>query len=333
MAVAVGVSLLCTLGVVGPARSRLAPRQSTHTRALVILDGVHTESHGSREAELVGRVRELEDLLAASADTTFLEDAERARQRRNALDAALGAIGVGLAAVDDHASALAMYNRFVEPRRDRTAASAYARQPLGRLAAAAAHNIAHIIRRAEAEAAAYIRTCDEAHQAQVAADLPRHPITLILDNVRSAYNVGSLLRTADTARCCEVIACGYTPRPPHPKIDKTAFAAAREVKVRHFPSTLAAVRAVQAEGTAVWAMETTGRSKVYTAVSVPPKVALVLGNEEVGVDPDVLDAVDELIEIPTFGRKNSLNVACAAPVVVFECLRQWGRLNSPLRGE
>jgi tRNA G18 (ribose-2'-O)-methylase SpoU len=146
---------------------------------------------------------------------------------------------------------------------------------------------------------------------------------LILDNVRSAYNVGSILRTAETAGCEEVLCCGFTPTPPHDKLAKTACGADTSVPTRHFPSTLAAVAYSREKGFALVGMETTSRSQSYTAMPYPSKTALVLGNEVTGVDTAVMDACDALVEIPTFGFKNSLNVASAAPVVVFEVLRQW----------
>ena len=90
-----------------------------------------------------------------------------------------------------------------------------------------------------------------------------------------------------------------------------------------------AVRALQAQGVAVYAMETTGTAECYGAVDFPPAgIALVLGNEETGVDTRVIEAADAVVEIPTFGFKNSLNIAAAAPVVVFEVLRRWGALEA-----
>jgi 23S rRNA (guanosine2251-2'-O)-methyltransferase len=150
-----------------------------------------------------------------------------------------------------------------------------------------------------------------------------HYFAQVLDNVRSAYNVGSILRTAETGGVEEVLCCGLTPCPPHDKISKTAFSAAFSVPTRHFMSTLAAIAALRSDGYVVYGMETTSRSSNYSAVRYPEKVALVLGNEVTGIDTSVMKMCDALIEIPTFGMKNSLNVACAAPVVVFEVLRQW----------
>ena len=107
--------------------------------------------------------------------------------------------------------------------------------------------------------------------------LPMHPLLLILDNIRSAYNVGSLFRTAETALVQEVITCGFTPHPPHDKLKKTACRSLENVPSRHFSTTLEAVQTVKEEGYRVYAMETTSRSACYAHVAFPEKVALVLG--------------------------------------------------------
>ena len=156
------------------------------------------------------------------------------------------------------------------------------------------------------------------------AALGKHPIHLVLDHLRSAFNVGSIFRTADTARLAEVVTCGYTAHPPHPKLDKTALGTLEYVPSRHFDTTVEAVEDLQAAGVQVWALETTSRSVPHTAVVYPQPVALVLGNEALGVERAVLERCDRLIEIPMYGYKNSLNVAAACAVVVFEILRQWG---------
>lgn len=288
----------------------------------------------ARPADLASLSAEVARLRAELAAEVRAAGRPSEAARVAALDAALAAVELAPDAVDANPSARAMYNRFVSPRAVRAGEAdagvdAPGRQPLETLARAAAHNIAHTLRRDAAEAAAYIRTCDAAHAEAEALALPTHPLALVLDNLRSAYNVGSLLRTADTARCAEVVTCGYCPHPPHAKIDKTAFNAARSVRTRHFEATAAALRALRAEGYALWAMETTERSLCYaSAAPLPPRLALVLGNEEVGVDPAVLEMCDALVEVPTFGVKNSLNVASAAPIVVFDVLRRWGRLPS-----
>jgi len=196
----------------------------------------------------------------------------------------------------------------------------------------AAHHIGHLLREEAAAKAAYLRNNDAA--ARTTQRLSPHPLTLVLDNVRSAYNVGSLFRTADTARCAEIVTCGYTPHPPHPKLAKTAFGALDSVATTHEESTLHAVRALQKRGVKVYAMETTDSAVNYAAAAFPrgeAGIALVLGNEQIGVDTNVLAAVDGTVEIPTFGLKNSLNVASAGAIVVYEVLRQWGELEGEKR--
>jgi 23S rRNA (guanosine2251-2'-O)-methyltransferase len=168
-----------------------------------------------------------------------------------------------------------------------------------------------------------VRNFDAPLSAEEYARLPKHPIHLVLDHLRSAFNVGSIFRTADTARLARVVTCGYTAHPPHAKLDKTALGTLDYVASEHYDSTIDAVDALRAQNIPVWGLETTSRSKLYTAVSYPRPLALVLGNEALGVGRDVLERCDELIEIPTFGFKNSLNVASAAAVAVFEILRQW----------
>lgn len=152
---------------------------------------------------------------------------------------------------------------------------------------------------------------------------PKFPVTLVLDNLRSAFNVGSIFRTADTTRLQRIVTCGYTAHPPHPRLDKTALGTLDYVETTHIDDTRQAIDQLRDEGVAIWGLETTSGSRSYTEVRYPKPVALVLGNEALGIERDVLQACDELIEVPVFGYKNSLNVACAAAVVAFEVLRQW----------
>eukprot|EP00967_Tisochrysis_lutea_P146653 scaffold277228_cov36-Tisochrysis_lutea.AAC.1 len=195
----------------------------------------------------------------------------------------------------------------------------------------AAHHVIHLLKAERVASAVWFRNTDvvERPSGIDGSNDVRVPVTLILDNVRSAYNVGSIFRTADTACLAEVVTCGFTPHPPHPKLEKTGFGAITAVPSRHFGSTLAALAVLRSEGIEhIAAMETTERSENYVAANYPSKgVALILGNEEVGVDTSVLEQCDDIIEIPTLGTKNSLNVASAASVVVFEVLRQWGHLH------
>ena len=155
------------------------------------------------------------------------------------------------------------------------------------------------------------------------ARLPKHPLYLILDHLRSAFNVGSLFRTADAARLAGVYTCGYTAHPPHPKLDKTALGTLQYIETRHFETTLEAIEHLRARDVPVWALETTSQSRCYTELSYPRPLGLVVGNEALGVSHEVLERCDQLVEIPMYGYKNSLNVAAAGAVLSFEVLRQW----------
>jgi tRNA G18 (ribose-2'-O)-methylase SpoU len=101
------------------------------------------------------------------------------------------------------------------------------------------------------------------------------------------------------------------------------------VPTRHFEDAVQAVRTLRSEGYTIAVLETTYLSQKYTNVSYPKKVALVLGNEVIGVDTRIVDMADMVLEIPTFGVKNSLNVASAASIVMFEVLRQWNTDGAP----
>jgi len=120
-----------------------------------------------------------------------------------------------------------------------------------------------------------------------------------------------------------VVTCGITAHPPHQKLRKTALSAVELVPTRHFEDTLAAIEVLRKEGYSIAVMETTSLSVSHTRAVYPKQLALVAGNEVTGVDPRIIEAADLVVQIPTFGVKNSLNVASAVPIVLFEVLRQW----------
>lgn len=156
---------------------------------------------------------------------------------------------------------------------------------------------------------------------QLAAPLP---LTVVLDNVRSAFNVGSVFRTAEAARIRELLLCGITPYPPNEKLDRTALGTVHRVAWRHYLSGREALSALRAEGARIWACELCEGAVSLRDARFTRPAAVVFGHEVAGVSPAILAAADEVIEIPLFGRKNSLNVATAAGIVIFEVLRQWG---------
>ncbi len=175
-----------------------------------------------------------------------------------------------------------------------------------------------------ADQAEYLRNTDKSVPlARLEEQRELNPIVLILDNVRSAFNVGSIFRTAETAGVQELVTSGISPHPPHPKLRKTALGSVDTVPHRHVDDCYNAVLEYKQRGYYIVVMETATTSRCYTDVAYPRKVAVVVGNEVTGVDPRIMEAADVVAEIPMFGVKNSLNVASAAPIVLFEILRQW----------
>ena len=168
-----------------------------------------------------------------------------------------------------------------------------------------------------------VRNFDAAISVEEYARLGKHPLYLVLDNLRSAFNVGAIFRSVDAARLAGVLTCGYTAHPPHKKLDKTPLGTLDYVPTPHFDTALDALDYLSAEGIVAWALETTSHSVSYTDVEYPQPLALVLGNEALGVERAVLERCERIVEIPMYGYKNSLNVASAAAVVAFEALRQW----------
>lgn len=145
------------------------------------------------------------------------------------------------------------------------------------------------------------------------------PLTVVLDDVRSLYNVGSVLRSCDAFRVEKVVLCGITAAPPHPEIHKTALGAEDSVSWRHADSALEAVRELRRQGVTVMAVEQCeGSTMLNTFVpETGRRYAVVLGNEVKGVRQDVVDECDGCLEIPQFGTKHSLNVSVTAGIVVW----------------
>jgi len=169
----------------------------------------------------------------------------------------------------------------------------------------------------------HIKTHDSPLTPEEFRRLPRHPITVILDNLRSAFNVGSIVRTADCARIEKVIFCGITAHPPNPKVIKTAMGTLDYVSWEYISSTLKAVERCRQDGRRVICLEVTDVSKPYHGIEYPRPLCLVVGNEALGISRDVLETADEIVEIPMRGFKNSVNVAVAFGIVAFEAVRQF----------
>ena len=159
--------------------------------------------------------------------------------------------------------------------------------------------------------------------AAVAKTLHRTPLTLVLENVRSGANVGSVLRTADAFALAEVCLVGITPRPPHREILKTSLGAEETVAWSHYAGIEECLGALRQNGTRILALEqATGSYKVGDArfgesLLRAGGLALVLGNEVRGVTQAALDRCDGAVEVPQFGMKHSLNVSVAAGIVSY----------------
>lgn len=150
----------------------------------------------------------------------------------------------------------------------------------------------------------------------------RHPIYLLIDNVRSLYNVGSIFRTADSGLVKELILCGFTPHPPRKEIEKTALGAIDTVPWVYYKSSIEAVNKLKKEGIKIFALEITDSSKPYTEIKKEDfPLCLVIGNELTGLSNELLNLADEVIEIPMYGVKHSLNVSVATGIALFEAIR------------
>lgn len=154
------------------------------------------------------------------------------------------------------------------------------------------------------------------------------PLVMVLDNVRSLHNVGSVLRTADAFRIEAVYMCGITATPPSAEIHKTALGAEDSVEWHYFADTLEVVRHLQKQGYVVLAVEQVEGSLKLDAFRFDPsrRYALVMGNEVKGVRQDVVDQADQALEIPQYGTKHSMNVSVTAGIVMWEVERQIGAL-------
>ena len=165
-----------------------------------------------------------------------------------------------------------------------------------------------------------VRSFDARIPLEEYAALEKNPLYIIVDNLRSAFNVGSIFRLCDAMRVSGLYLCGYTAFPPHVKLEKTSLGTIDYVPWKKFPSTVDAVNHLKERGIQVWAAETTSESVPYNAAKYPSPLGIVFGNEALGVSRDVLDLCDTLVEIPLHGFKNSINVAASCAVIGFAAI-------------
>jgi len=149
------------------------------------------------------------------------------------------------------------------------------------------------------------------------------PLVVVLDNVRSLHNVGSVFRTADAFLVEAVYLCGITSTPPHAEIHKTALGAENTVDWKYYEDTHQALAELKTNGYTVLAIEQAAGSTMLTDLRMDStkKYAVILGNEVKGVQQSVVDACDGCIEIPQFGTKHSLNVSVTGGIIIWELFK------------
>jgi len=149
------------------------------------------------------------------------------------------------------------------------------------------------------------------------------PVIAVLENIRSAYNVGSVFRTADAFLLEAIYITGYTCIPPHKEIKKTALGAEESVDWKHFANATEAIKTLKENGYKVYAIEQAINSLMLQKLTFEPneKIAVIFGNEVTGVEQETILQCDGCIEIPQLGMKHSLNIATAAGVVLWEIVR------------
>ena len=160
------------------------------------------------------------------------------------------------------------------------------------------------------------------------------PIVVVLDEVRSALNVGSVFRTADAFACAEVVLCGITATPPNREIMKTALGSTESVAWRHFSETETALNVLRTEGYLLVAVEQADATiflqnidnQLFAKHSEDIKIALILGNEVDGVSDVAMQMADYVVEVPQFGTKHSLNIAVTAGIVVWAFAKRLRRI-------
>lgn len=157
-----------------------------------------------------------------------------------------------------------------------------------------------------------------------AQKVQRSPISLMIHNVRSLYNVGSIFRTCDAALVSQLTLCGYTPHPPRKEIEKTALGAVETVPWNYEKDIFKAINNYKELNFKVFALEITDKKRSYDSLNpIDFPLCILAGNEITGLDNEILNSCDDAIEIPMLGVKHSLNVSVAVGIALFEALRKF----------
>ena len=153
----------------------------------------------------------------------------------------------------------------------------------------------------------------------------KSPITIVLDNIRSLNNIGSVFRTSDAFAIERVILCGITAQPPHKDINRTALGATESVEWMYFEHTIDAIKELRSTGHTLMAVEQTEKSTRLDewTYNFSSPLAIVMGNEVFGVDQEVIDACDGSLEVPMVGTKHSLNISVCAGIVLWKAFEMY----------
>lgn len=149
------------------------------------------------------------------------------------------------------------------------------------------------------------------------------PLVFVLDNIRSAFNVGSIFRTAECLSAEKIYLCGYTPNPSQWKVEKTAMGTQENISWEEAPKLSDCIDKLKKQGYRIVGLETTSHAVDLFVPFDTSATAFVLGNERFGLDPEIIKSLDEVRIVPLRGRKNSLNVGVTAAIAGFEWMRQW----------
>ena len=153
--------------------------------------------------------------------------------------------------------------------------------------------------------------------------MKRTPLYVVLDNIRSIYNVGAMFRTCDAILAEKIFLCGITGHPPRKDIDKVALGAVEVVPWEYVSSVAETLRKLKENGVKICALELTKQSADYRETDYPFPLALVVGNEVTGLSEEAMPFVDFAVDLPMLGRANSLNVATAFGIAAYEILAQY----------
>jgi tRNA G18 (ribose-2'-O)-methylase SpoU len=151
----------------------------------------------------------------------------------------------------------------------------------------------------------------------------KHNIIAVLDDIRSALNVGAIFRSSDAAGITELVLAGITPYPPHNRIPKTALGAIDSINWKHTRDKQQVITELQEKQIKIVSVELTENSETMWDFSFPEPVAVIFGNEVSGVSPEFLAASSAVVKIPMFGQKESLNVATCFGIIIYEIIRQY----------